>query len=321
MAWRLSAAILALATLVAGCLGGSDPSAAPPAMTTSEIPPAKPAEFDSTTGGIEGRVHDDELLPVAGANVSLPLLRITARSDLDGAFAFSHVPPGVYELVAERSDYGRSSVFLEVKVGAVAQVQVLLSTTPIQEPFYNTAIQRGVVGCAVDVTAGSSLTGCTNFDPFFNLSAVFPDQYQIRWRLVGAVSEWKGASVEMEWRSTQTFGRSLWMLWDVLGCATGGEGEALADQAGRSPLHAFANATKVQDYWAIKRSGGCKDISKVCNDELGCKIDSLTFARAEPVTGGAPVGATFVWQQPFTQYFTDFYYVEGSPTFRAAPDG
>src|ERR1041385_3199145 len=83
--------------LFAGCIGVN--SAAPASAPSGGPQVASgPAEFNETTGGIEGTITDTELAPIPGAVVGLiadaSTTTDTVTTDATGHFALSHVKPG-----------------------------------------------------------------------------------------------------------------------------------------------------------------------------------------------------------------------------------
>ena len=99
---RPSSAFLALAVLglmaaaSAGCVD-APPETRNPADDAAPSP-FSPAEFDEYTGGIEGVVTNDELVPLAGARVVLEGFAETTTTD-GGRFAFSRVNPAEQRLI------------------------------------------------------------------------------------------------------------------------------------------------------------------------------------------------------------------------------
>jgi hypothetical protein len=310
---------LGFIVMVAGCAGPSTPAAPSAASPEGVSRPASPAEFDETTGGIDGAVHDDELRPIPAATVHLIGLGLVAVTDADGHFAFSHLAPGTIEVRAEKEGYGGTSVFTAIRAGAANRLDMLLSARAIAEGYHVTQIQKGVLGCSFSV-AGTAFTGCDAWEYVgINLTQYIPEHYSLDWRLQGLVSDWKGASFEMEWHSTQALGRSLAVIWNVKTCDAFLENEVLGRAQGRSPLHRFLNESWTKTYLSSKMQP-CKEPGKVCNDAKGCTLQSVVYAEPDFLGPGAPADATVVWQQAFTQYQTEFYFREGPPEFRAIAD-
>jgi hypothetical protein len=127
--------------LVAGALSGciQAESAAPPGPAANQPQVASgPAQFDDTTGGIEGVVTDVELQPVSGAIVGI--LRsdtiqepITVITDAAGGFSMSHVPPGEHVLQASALGYTAASKRVIVEAGGLSSASLVLDKIPIEE--------------------------------------------------------------------------------------------------------------------------------------------------------------------------------------------
>ena len=52
----------------------------------------------STSGKISGRVLDTKRQPLAGVNVTVPLARTGAATDVDGRYVIINVPAGTYDV-------------------------------------------------------------------------------------------------------------------------------------------------------------------------------------------------------------------------------
>ena len=98
----------------------------------------------SATGGISGVVRlESDRSPVPDAHVLLLGFRRAATTDREGAFELSNLPPGTYELVAERDPLAAPRQRIDVNSGAVTRVEVLLSSTAIHEEVTVTATAAG----------------------------------------------------------------------------------------------------------------------------------------------------------------------------------
>jgi hypothetical protein len=156
-----SAFLLVLALAASGCTADN-----PPPLTSGwsdEIAPALPADFDETTGGIEGTVLDDERTPISLADVTLVGAGQT-RSDLEGRFSFSHVAPMSHRLVAVHPGYHVASRTLEVHIGELSRTELILA--PIagaDDPYEVTLIKSGYIECAIFWNQGNG--GYARLDP------------------------------------------------------------------------------------------------------------------------------------------------------------
>lgn len=113
-AWFLAASIgayLATAMAIGGCEGG----------TSSET--VGMVEETAGQDGITGRTDPGNTLGLYSADF-LPHLEqgfaMTVTADSTGAFAFVHLPPGRYQLLARRPGDGKAALLIEIAVPAGA---------------------------------------------------------------------------------------------------------------------------------------------------------------------------------------------------------
>jgi outer membrane receptor protein involved in Fe transport len=89
------------------------------------------------TGSIRGTVKDQQGLALPGATITAtsPALQgeRTVVSDTDGNFLFSAIPPGTYSLKVEMSGMSTAQKTAEVPLGGVAQLDVTLAISQVQE--------------------------------------------------------------------------------------------------------------------------------------------------------------------------------------------
>ena len=114
----------------------------------------------SATGGISGVVRlEVDRSPVPGAHVLLLGFRRAATTDREGAFELFNLPPGTYELVAERDPLAAPRQRIDVKSGAVTRVEALLSSTAIHEEVTVTATAAGATSVFDAFSAVTTLDG------------------------------------------------------------------------------------------------------------------------------------------------------------------
>jgi hypothetical protein len=76
----------------------------------------KPVRFD-----IAGQIKDDKGMPVTGARVAIQELGLSTTSGRDGAFGFSQIPIGQYNMrVNSKTEKGVKSKNVEINVPAIA---------------------------------------------------------------------------------------------------------------------------------------------------------------------------------------------------------
>jgi hypothetical protein len=303
--------LVAVTIIFAGCAGNPG---APAASSVAPAPVARPAEFSDTTGAIEGLVHSEELVPIVAANVSIAALGLSTQTDAEGRFTFSHIAPGDQLVSVKKTGYGGTQTVRRIEAGRVTTVDILLSSAAIVEAYHTTAILTGTLGCSVGLSGvvGILVSACGDL-------GLFENKNPLHWRVPGRLVDWKGAVLESEWQSTQALGRSLAMFWDATDCQATISTEALGAATGLSPLRSRVNATDVDFFLHGKHPNrSCDDLRKVCNDDIGCPLDSTAFAFAEQPGGRQNVTAYI--QQRFTNYATFFFVFEPPVDFTARPD-
>lgn len=81
-----------------------------------------PISFSS----IEGKVLDEDSLPIEGAKVILSPGGANALSGSDGAFAFSHLDKSKYTITAQKSGYSTEREDISIKTGETFHVILVL---------------------------------------------------------------------------------------------------------------------------------------------------------------------------------------------------
>ncbi|MGB1697203.1 MAG: carboxypeptidase-like regulatory domain-containing protein [Thermoplasmatota archaeon] len=141
--------VLFTAILLAGCAT----PAPEPAVGSDE-----PADG---TGAISGLLIDDRFRPLAGALVKLNELQLETRTDENGEFGFTNLPPGDYTLNATAPGHETKTLQATVTAGETTQAQIPASRTfstggqvSVHQFTLFTECQANAV--AVDVPCGSS---------------------------------------------------------------------------------------------------------------------------------------------------------------------
>jgi hypothetical protein len=139
--------LLLMLLAFAGCVGADSSS---PATNGPGAPGGAhgPAEFDETTGAIEGVVTTVELAPIAGAVVGLLPSALLAEpynavTDETGRFTLNRVPPGDHALAASALGFTSASKRVSVETAVVAQVSIILEQLAIEEAYSVTILKRG----------------------------------------------------------------------------------------------------------------------------------------------------------------------------------
>lgn len=105
------------------------------------------------TGTIRGTVKDQQGLALPGATITAtsPALQggRTVVTDTDGTYLFRSIPPGTYSLKVEMSGMGSVEKTAEVPLGGVAQLDVTMSISQVQEAVTVTATTPSVLATPV----------------------------------------------------------------------------------------------------------------------------------------------------------------------------
>jgi hypothetical protein len=171
--WGSLLAVMALA--LAGCSGsGSTAPKEADFVVTSSLPdvtevgsadaaPAAPAPpKEGTRGHIAGFVVSETLHPVAGAQVKLPGLDLTQKSDRDGSFGFVDLRPGPYFLTVNATGHYPAKAEIVVKAGEFVRVKVVLTPVPPPTPYHRTETFNAFADLTQGpfVTWGITCNGC-----------------------------------------------------------------------------------------------------------------------------------------------------------------
>jgi hypothetical protein len=129
---------VALAVVVAGCVGHDRPTPEP--LATAEDPDGRP-DVSEDRGAIRGVAVNDQIQPVAGANITLetgdaqPTILATTTSDLAGGFLFPLLEPGTYRVRANVSGFNEAASFVSVRAGEIAVARLELTQRPLALPY------------------------------------------------------------------------------------------------------------------------------------------------------------------------------------------
>jgi hypothetical protein len=307
----------------AGCASGGAGQAAP--TSASVGPSSVPVEFDETTGAIQGIVHDEELVPIAGANVSLAGSAAPTSTGPDGLFGFSHLRPGIVVVSVVAFGYDPVQKSVKVQAGSSVVVDLALRARPIEVPFSKTSIQRGAIGCGVAFRPYVAGFGQTAVCGVLVVNTTTGDHFLSHWTLAANATQWRGAAFEMQWRSTQLLGRGLEDRWEQDGCngpSNTMPNARFATMIGPSPLHATLNDTALAARMQLmaKTGTGCDFMQCTKFANYPCMIQSRAFASMELLGSSSPADVGVVFTQPFTQYFSEFYLQTLPADFSALPD-
>lgn len=184
------AGILLVALALSGCLGGGHPNSV--------------VDGGAVDGSIVGRVTDDELVPLAGAEVELRTvsfspLKLSATTPGDGSFQFVRVQPGKMTLTAHKVGYVDQVLTTRVVAGEPVEVRFQLKPAPSAayrfvslNPFdgkYECSAEWGLGGGSCDQEL-QTLAGQSAFQTVNNHTLELP-------------RGWSGLLIELVWNATQ----------------------------------------------------------------------------------------------------------------------
>lgn len=297
---------------MSGCLTGERSDAAEGQTPTELI-------SEEGKGALQGTVHDPGLVPLEGAQVGLPELLLVTVADASGYFSFPDLPPGRYQLAAQRLGYESVARSVDVLAGETATVNLALAPIPVVEPYSVVQIQRGSFGCGfayrptVGGIVGASVCGALSL--YLNLTSI--DRFLLLWDLAGTYDEWSGTAFEMEWQSTQLLGGGLWVRFETDGCA-GSLASTFTSVRGRSPLRDVYGNDLLSERKANNTDSSC-GANENCAPSR-CRLQSRVFPHTETLGPSAPADIGFTFQQPFTQYWSQFFSSEPPTDYAAIPD-
>ncbi len=195
---RTLLALLVLTTAFAGC--ASDDAA--PADEDLEQFQDFDDEVSEDLGIIRGVVVDATIAPIAGAEVTLPGLSMTATTNEKGAFQFVDVTPGLHQMRVSMVGYESVNAVAEAKAGEISPVvRVQLFEDPQSIPIAVTYSAKAYTGCSFRFGITSLRWACDDVDP--PLTARFD---------TGLTQPPTVMQSEMTWRSNQALGDDMRMF-------------------------------------------------------------------------------------------------------------
>lgn len=238
----------------------------PLAGCASEAGPEEPSLVTDETGLIRGVVVDVAIVPVVGATVTI-LGAGNTTTDEGGAFLFSGLPAGTYQILVEKIGHfaSRSTATVEAGVERPPIVKIVLEADPTGTPFVQDEVFEGFV--QQGFTVATARAG----------SSDAPDQHFER------LPEW--FQIEMVWDSTQALGDGMDLTY-ISRAPNATVSQSFSTVRGTSPIHA-----------------GVDKNTLIANDIGGDTVISLAVFSAP--SGPAPVALTL--DQGFTLFMHRFY--------------
>ena len=148
--------------VVAAALSGCAAEKAATQSSASFVPQTSATVTDET-GGLNGMLVDDEMVPIPNATVGIRSVdgsrQNQTTSSPDGEFSFSDLSPGEYELAAQSPFHEPATRKASVFAGEVAEVQFVLRTVAgFAGPLVEITPKKGMVACSLGWTTGNYQT-------------------------------------------------------------------------------------------------------------------------------------------------------------------
>lgn len=269
------------------------------------------AKADEETGAIKGVVLDESLLPVNAALVGLDEGNATL-TDANGAFAYSHVPPGQHRVSVQGVSIEPKSVMVDVQAGQVSEVTVTVAILPAQTPYHETVTQDGITFC------GTSFRQPGQAQPaylqicgaLFYAGLTDYDRFRLDWQIAmpGLTGLW-GESV---WQRNSAASGGYNVLWDVF--ANGGNIYDIGQNgSGHSPIQVRIERATIDAQVEAHGDDECKA-------DAECHIASFHANFGETLGPAAPADAAVSVMQRYSVYLTKFYHGELPSIFTALAD-
>lgn len=311
---RAPIALCVLALLVlSGCTSKSQP------QTTESSPTAPAPEVNASQGSIAGLVTDDQIVPLVGVQAGILNLGLEARSDKDGRFTFNNLDPGTYAVAFNKFGYQAKAQNVAVSAGVVANLNVMLAPIPTQAPHYVTYDQSGVLKCSFRWYPGAPTAGLLGLPPTVTglaacgvnpVNSTIGDKFLLHFVTDPGPQE---LLLEMDWVSTQAFGKGLSTVLEVDGQPNNLKA-TYGNAVGVSPIHVYANKTKMDE---VDANSGADCAAKAC------KVWTRSFASANTtgIRDPAQIDVGVVFDQAFRNHLTAFYYMSKPDGFTVLQSG
>lgn len=182
--------LLIVVLALAGCASTADePVAAAPEPTTQGM-------------SIHGVVVDTAVAPLEGVVIAIAGTNFTTTTPVDGSFLIPIAAPGAFELIFMHPDFLRHNTFVTVGDNEAVEVQAMLETREVLEPFTQVKKWDGFIQCSVR-TPATALSLC---EPVPQLG----DDAEERYTDVDMPSF---VQSEMVWESGQPLAESMRLMY------------------------------------------------------------------------------------------------------------
>lgn len=300
---------------LSGCSGGDSGD------VTGEDP-ARPQVADDL-GAVQGRVTDDEGLPVAGAVVAIVQLDVQTSSGAGGAFVLNNLEPGRHTLFVNRLGFEAAGKLVDVVPGEVTTVDVVLSAIVVSEPYVeNFGPFQGYFECKAGMQAYGAWSGncgsvCVVVTCVWAQSLGSNDKNVFEFQM--SSDDYRSVVGAMQWLpGTSATSGELSMIFSYDGR---GGGHWFCSGAGASPVQwRFERPTAEEEAECQGYTrGGDRDPAEPSTEETLMVFASVPF----PSFGASnPTGtvANVAFQQHYEMYVSVFYGDPAPAEFSALPD-
>lgn len=196
------------------------------------------------TGIIRGVVVDSAVVPISDATVTLGPDGPTAVTNVDGAFGFSDVEPGLHQVMVEKLGYVTTQTTVDVKANIADPpvLKILFERDPSKTPYVQAFQFAGYIECSGSTPAyrvaicnvpniATDILGQPSL-----MADVFIAEHEIG---LGP----KFVQSEMIWESTQSLGDRMLLVAEV----DPEDGNGIGDANGTSPLLVTAHEQVIND--------------------------------------------------------------------------
>lgn len=250
------AGALALLAVLAGCVGGSKPATIAPEGPTVTL--------GHTTGAIAGYVTDDEINPLPGANVTLRRFTgefvATLFADAGGAFGFSELEPGRYNVTAKATARETMSQVVDVAADRITEVRFAMPLISVTYRWVAAAQYTG------NLTLGTPVGGHGHYEGL--------DRATFKYPVVGKTPEGEFALCTMLKVSVRSLTQTS---VDIDLYVLDNKSRALAQSATGSPHEATSYAKPL----------AAQNITVIIHQFLGAQTQFVVKVEAEYAVGFA----------------------------------
>lgn len=304
------------ASLLAGCLAGERASVVgslEAASTAAPPPPAAPRTGEAeapTTVEIRGVVADATLKAIAGASVAHGETGKVARTDAQGAFAFSGLEPGTHTLSAEADGFHGAALRATLAAGdawePVFRLEPVIRPVPYDERFE----LAGFFECSATylIVAGDCFAAADFVADALGLPRPGNATNEKFAFEIPVAPGWESIVVEERWDpGAGGLDPKLSLLVERLEFDEEGHGVSYAETGGESPLRLDIRRGEVH---ATAQSQELR----ISDDGETIRVRSFVEGELHRPGGTGFLGVGAAFQQRFTIYVTVFY-------LAPAPDG